>query len=213
METLLLTSAGMRMKDEILKLVPKDPPDIRLAHITTAALSFKRAPWMISDKREMSAAGFYVQDVDLRGKREDDLRNELEGKDIIYGQGGNPYYLLKYVYQSGFDRVIKELISKGVLYVGASAGSYIMCPTLEMAMWARPERLRYGLAPDVKALGYVPFLLKVHYDAKNRERNEQVKEEMSKTKYPVRILTDDQAILVQDGKTTLVGKGEEIKLL
>ncbi len=168
---------------------------------------------MISDKKKMLEVGLQVHDVDLTGKKEDELRNELKDKDAIYVQGGNPYYLLKYVYQSGFDKVVKELVAKGVLYVGVSAGSYIMCPTLEMAMWAREDRKRYGLTPNVKALGYVPFLLKVHYDAKNQERNEKVKEEMKKSKYPVRILTDDQAILVQDGKASLVGKGEEIKLL
>jgi len=44
------------------------------------------------------------------------------------------------------------------------------------------------------------------------EFREDVKEGIQRSKFQVKILTDDQAILIQDGKTSLIGKGKEIIL-
>jgi hypothetical protein len=47
----------------------------------------------------------------------------------------------------------------------------------------------------------------VHYDPRY---NDLIKEHASTAQYPVRILNDDQAFLVQDQKITFLGPGEEI---
>ncbi|MFA4880714.1 MAG: Type 1 glutamine amidotransferase-like domain-containing protein [Candidatus Doudnabacteria bacterium] len=132
----------------------------------------------------------------------------LGDKDIIYVQGGNTFYLLKCVRESGFDKVVKELILKGVIYIGASAGSCIACPTIEMAYWKHPDRNTFGLT-DLRALNLVPFLLSVHFKP---EYAPVLKRKISTSKYPVKILTDEQAILVRNGEAKLVGCGEEIKI-
>ena len=66
----------------------------------------------------------------------------------------------------------------------------------------------YGLNSR-KALNIVPFLVTVHF---KEEFREDVKEGIQRSKFQVKILTDDQAILIQDGKTSLIGKGKEIIL-
>jgi len=58
-------------------------------------------------------------------------------------------------------------------------------------------------------MGLIPFLIVAHYEPKFKK---DVETGITKTKYPVRVLTDDQAILIKDGKEKLVGKGREIKL-
>ena len=200
-KTLLLTSAGMRMQDEILKLLPKSPVETKLAHIITASNEVNPHPWRDNDKKAMLKLGIQVEDIDVKGKTENELRLILKDKDVIYVQGGSPYYLLKYVKESGFDKVVKDLINKGVLYIGASAGSYIACPTIEQALWKKPKRNRHGLADDEPAMGLVPFLIVAHYEPKFAE---SVKAGISRTKYPVKVLTDSQAILVKNDKTKLL---------
>ncbi|MBU2545485.1 hypothetical protein KKC65_03505 [Patescibacteria group bacterium] len=68
-----------------------------------------------------------------------------------------------------------------------------------------------NLEPVPVNIGGVSFdaFLSVHYEDKYREI---LKESISKAKYPVRILTDKQAILIQDDKIKFVGEGPEIKL-
>ena len=59
-------------------------------------------------------------------------------------------------------------------------------------------------------MNLVPFLVSVHY---NREKYRQgLKEGIKKSKYPVKILTDEQALLITDKEVSLLGSGPEIKL-
>jgi peptidase E len=117
--------------------------------------------------------------------------------------------LLKSIKESGFDKVIKKLLPQGLIYMGASAGSYVACPTIEMATWKHQDKYdHYGLT-DLTAMNLVPFLLMAHYKPENQEL---LKEEISQANLPVKILTDEQAIMAQDGSFKLIGKGGEIKL-
>ncbi|MBI2514714.1 Type 1 glutamine amidotransferase-like domain-containing protein [Candidatus Wolfebacteria bacterium] len=208
MKTILLTSAGMDVKEEILEILPKPANQIKLAHISTASKAEGNLSYLEKENREMKALGFQVEEIDIEGKNEAELRKLLEDRDVIYVQGGNTFYLLKYVRESGFDKVVKDLIDKGVIYIGVSAGSYIACPTIEMANWKSQDRNVVGLT-DFAGLNLVPFLLSVHYKP---EYKEVLKREILAAKYPVKILTDEQAILIRDGEISLVGKGEEIKI-
>jgi len=208
MRTILLTSAGMNVKEEILKILPKPANQTKVAHITTASKVEGDLSYLEKENRIMGEIGLDVENIDIEGKTEDELRMLLKNKDVIYIQGGNSFYLLKHVRASGFDKVAKELIGKGVIYVGVSAGSYIACPTIEMATWKPQDKNIVGLT-DLTALNLVPFLISVHYRPKYKGI---LKEAVAKAKYPVRILTDDQALLIRNGEVKLVGKREEINL-
>lgn len=195
----------MNVKAEILKLLSAPANQIKLAHITTASKAEDDIAYVKKDSQIMADVGFEAQEIDIEGKNENELRRLLGDKDIIYVQGGNTFYLLKCVRESGFDKVVKEFIQKGVIYIGVSAGSYIACPTIEMA---NPDKNTVGLT-DLRALNLVPFLLSVHFKP---EYSPVLKRKISTSKYPVKILTDEQAILVRNGEAKLVGKGEEIKI-
>lgn len=198
----------MNVKEEILKILSKPIHQTKIAHITTASKIENNLGYLEKENLIMREVGFNVENIDIEGKNENELRALLGYKDIIYVQGGNTFYLLKHARASGFDKVVKELIKKGVIYVGVSAGSYIACPTIEMANWKHPDKNTVRLT-DLKGLNLVPFLLSVHFDP---QYTPTLKNEISNAKYPVKILTDSQAILVRDDKIELVGCGEEIKL-
>ncbi|MFA4880715.1 MAG: hypothetical protein WC650_03785 [Candidatus Doudnabacteria bacterium] len=84
MKTLLLTSAGMKMlrmsfandilKEEILKLLPRPANQIKLAHITTASKAEDDISYVKKDSQIMADVGFHVQEIDIEGKNEDELR-------------------------------------------------------------------------------------------------------------------------------------------
>jgi len=200
MKTILLTSAGLEMKTEILKILPKPAEQIKLAHIITASKVSEDITYLKDDKQKMIDLGFEVQDIDIEGKSEQELREILEGFDIIYVQGGNPFYLIKAIRESGFQKVVEELIAQGKIYIGVSAGSMVAGPTVETGLWKRKGRNVFGLN-DFTAMGLVDFNLFVHYEEKYKKNLE---EESPKSKYPVKTLTNDQAILIQDGKITFL---------
>ena len=207
MSTILLTSGGMTVKEEILKILPKPLSKLKMVCITTAHNPDveKNPEYVSKDKVALKATGLKFQELDIKDKTEKELRKILSDKNVIYVQGGNSFYLLKYIRESGFDKVVKDLINQGVVYIGVSAGSMVACQTIETANWKHQDKNEVGLE-DFTAMGLVPFNVFVHYSP---EYTSTVGEELSKSKFPLHLLTDSQALLIKDGKVELVGEGKE----
>lgn len=206
--TLLLTSNGVQkgLRDTFLSLLPKPPQNISVSYIITAALGEEgNKPWLYTAKQQLQSFGISdIEDLDIRGKNKEDLFSILSKKDIILVNGGNTFYLLKYIKESGFDTVIKELINQGKLYVGVSAGSYVACPTIEHAHWKPQDRNDFGIT-DLKGLNLTPFLITAHF---TEEVRRTVEEEVKTTKYPVVALHDNQAVLVKENSVKVIGEGK-----
>lgn len=151
--------------------------------------------------------GFNVIDLSLKDETQEVVEQTLQKADVIFVAGGNTFYLLEQARKSGFAELLPKLVEKGVIYVGSSAGSYFVGPTIEAANWKNQDKNIVGMT-DFTAINLVPFLLFVHYKP---EHSEILKE--AHTKYPVRILTDEQAILVLDNDYKFVGKGQEVKMV
>ncbi|MEI6266992.1 MAG: Type 1 glutamine amidotransferase-like domain-containing protein [bacterium] len=142
--------------------------------------------------------GLNVDVIDL--EKTDDLEDRLMLSGAIYVKGGNTFKLLKAMKETGFDKVITNIIAKDVIYIGESAGSYVACPTIEMAHWKHQDANKIGLE-DLTALSLVPYLLTVHY---KDEFKTIINNEISKSKYEVRILRDNQLILIENDKQSII---------
>ena len=178
--------------------------EMKIGYITTASKVARDKTFLEKVKNAMRENNILFEEIDIEGKSKDEILNFFKNKNIIHVEGGNTFYLLRAIRESGFAEVLKELLSEGKIYIGTSAGAYIMCPSIEVANWNETGRDRFGLT-DFSALNYVPFVLKVHY---KNEAGDLIKEKMKTLKYPLRILRDGQGILVEDGKYTFFG-GEE----
>jgi len=209
MKTLLLTSGGMDVQAELLKILPKPAHQMKIAQIITASKPEPEAAFYIKkDHDAMAKLGFKVTDIDIETQTIKQLEKTLANFDIICVQGGNTFYLLKAVRESGFDQIIEKLINEGKIYMGISAGSIIMCPTIETSGWKGGDRNEVGLT-DLTGLALVPFNIFVHYEPKWQQI---VQKESAKSKYPTRLLTNSQAFLVQNDQVTLVGEQPETKI-
>ena len=208
MKKLLLASNGKFLIEKGYDLlgVPKD--HVRIAYITTASKGARDLNYLENHKKSMHANGLDFEEMDVEGKSLNELDALFSGKNVIHVEGGNTFYLLKAIKESGCDKVLKELVLRGVIYVGTSAGAYIVCPTIETSTWGPDKKDDYGLT-DFTGLNLVPFLLKVHY---KDELENLFREKIKTASRPVRILRDGQAILVENDLYTLVGEGEEVKL-
>ena len=193
MKRLLLTSSGTFVTRYNVTEFGKPLKEMKMAYIITASKKVNDDSYIKIHKNEMDKQGFNYEEIDIADKTESDLRNFFKDKELIYVEGGNTFYLLKCVRESGFEKVVKELIEKGVIYIGSSAGSYIACPTIEIASKSTTHNFdRCGIT-DYTAMNLVPFLIKAHYDPANKK---ELDEKLKDVEYPVKYLTDDQAILV-----------------
>lgn len=209
-QKLLLTSQGLpkELKSVFLNCLTKPLPEIKVSYITTAAYGEAkiRPEWLEIYKNQLREYGINrIDELDIKNKNQDVLEQILSDKDIIFVNGGNTFYLLYWIRYSGFDKLIPTLLSRGKLYVGISAGSYICCPTIEQSNWKHADKNKIGLT-DLTALNLVPFLISAHFEEKYRT----VIEKAAKScKYPIIALNDTQAILVEDSKYKLVGTGSK----
>ena len=210
MKTILLLSSGSFLENDLSGILGRPFKDYKIAHIITASKGkgVNSLDHLERARSKFKKWGCYFEDVDIEGKNESELRNILKNFGGVFVNGGSTFYLLKCIRESGFDKIIKELLPQGFLYIGASAGSYVCCPTIEMSLWKHQDKYdHYGLT-DLRALDLIPFLMTVHY---SEEYKELLKEKIAMTNYQVKILNDEQAILVDEDKTVLLG-GEEIIL-
>jgi dipeptidase E len=206
---LLLTSAGIHesFKDIFLSLLPKPASEISVSYIITAAFGEEGdKSWLYKAKEQLQSFGILdIEDLDLRGKNKEDLYSTLSKKDIILVNGGNTFYLLKYIKESGFDDVIKQLLKQEKIYIGISAGSYIACPTIEQAHWRHQDRNDWNVT-DLAGLNLVPFLISAHFTENIRS---EVEDGVRSTRYPVVALSDTQAVLVRKNEIKIIGEGKK----
>ncbi len=180
--------------------------EINIGYVTTASNVTRTKSFFVDVKNKIKENGYKFEEIDITGKTQDEMLNFFTDKNVIHVEGGNAFHLLKIIREVGFDDVLKKLLNDGKVYIGTSAGSYIMCPTIEVANWNEDGRDRCGIT-DFTALNYVPFILKAHY---TDEQENKVREKSLTSKYPLRILRDGQGIIVEDGKYTFVGNDNEV---
>ncbi len=200
---LFLASSAYLVLDQLIPLLPDNPHNLKLAFIPTAAdpYAVDNRPWFDADRAKLVAMGFAVTDYDLKGKNPQSLHEDLSKYQVIFVSGGNTYYLLNEVKKSGFDIVIKRLLASGVVYIGSSAGSVIMCPTIDHARAIEHPELVPELT-DYTAIGLTAKLIAPHYG--NPKYNERYKQMESEWGDKLILLRDDQAVIVNDDETEIV---------
>jgi len=209
MKTLILTSSGQFITaNNVDDFLPKKITDCKIAYIITASKKVSDTGYIDRHRQKMDELNFSYDEIDIAGMNENELRKALDGHDIIMVEGGNTFYLLKAIRESGFENVAKDLIAKGVVYIGSSAGSYVACPSIIVSTYAKKQKDRCGVT-DFTAMHLVPFLIKTHYTP---DMLPDLNDIRTKIEYPLHILDDQQALLVRDGEVQLLGGGDEIIL-
>jgi len=186
--------------------IPKN--QMKIGYITTSSKGARDKSFFENVKNVIRDNGYDFEEVDIESKTKEELRSFFKDKNIIHMEGGNTFYLLKAIRETGFAEILKDLLEEGRTYIGTSAGAYIMCPSVDVANWDKTGKSRFGIA-DFAALNHVSFVLKVHY---TNEQEAKVREGMQTLKYPIRILKDGQGIFCEDGVCRFIGDEEEIKL-
>jgi dipeptidase E len=208
MKTLFLTSTFSKVAGELTKLLQASIKQQTVAFIPTAGDVYDNKWFVEADRAKLEEMGFRLIDVSLKDFEKESLSETLKGVDIIFVAGGNTFYLLEQARKSGFIDIVPKLVEKGAVYIGSSAGSYLACPTIEVANWKHQGRNIVGLT-DLTSLSLVPFLMSVHYKP---EYDESLREGIKRTSIPVKILTDDQALIIKGDDVKLVGFGNEVVL-
>lgn len=199
MQRLFLTSSGSTVTQDIAKTIGKKARGMRLAFIDTAAEAETGGKqWLRDDRVALVRAGFDMFDYTLTGKTAHQLEKDLSSIDGVFLEGGNQFYLLQRIQQSGFAPFIRTCVKRGVIYIGSSAGSQVAGPDLYPTY--RPDHVKKApLLKGYEGLGFVDFVVFPHWGS-DHFRKLYLKQRLAHaytTKHKIILLTDNQYIRVE----------------
>lgn len=199
-----ITTAGDNIewipeKEGSKKFIPK------LKELTAEELT-KKEEWLKEYRAKFEEMGHSVVFVDLKEELAK-IREVLETADVIDVGGGDVNWLLEWAKKSKLNSYLKDLLTKGVVYIGTSAGSMLVNPDIGFTWW-EPESF-----DDRVGLGIIDFMFQPLHGgndvSKAKEFTERKKHLQSLVDYPWKIylVMDGQAIKVDGDKIEHIGAG------
>ncbi|HVJ05332.1 MAG TPA: dipeptidase PepE [Candidatus Saccharimonadales bacterium] len=82
----------------------------------------------------------------------------LDEADAVFVGGGNTFRLLKTLHEFGLIEAIRHRVAEGMVYMGASAGSNVACPTIRTT-----NDMPIVEPPTLNALNLFPYQINPHY--------------------------------------------------
>lgn len=212
---LLLTSGGLENQsiiDALSDLVQKPFFELKVAFIPTASNleSGDKKDWFIADLIQLKDLKFNSIDiVDISALPKEIWLERLQAADILYVEGGNTYHLMYWFNKSGLSEILPELL-KTKIYIGASAGSLIVTPSILNSKSEKKfaEALHKKISDN--GLSFVNFMFEPHinspwcpeltfYDLEKRSKE---------YKYSIYGLDDNSAIKVDGDKIEIISEGQ-----
>jgi peptidase E len=122
----------------------------------------------------------------------------FKDKDLIWITGGAAGYLMYWIYRTGFDQLLPEVLKRS-LYVGSSAGAMISGQSMDICNWYIGETERG--ASYIPSLKLVDFDIYPHYE---ENLYDQIKENYKGNK--LYLLKNGEEIIVEDDKVKVIGE-------
>lgn len=196
---LLLTSTGLTSENVSLKFkgLVSNPENTSVAIVTTAAEGKSENKYSQLAKKQFEDLGFVAVDfVDL----ETEPQKDFSSYGVIYVCGGNTFKLLKFAREANFKTAIEDLLERDGVYIGVSAGSTIVGPSIVIAGEVAADSNDIGLE-DLTGFGITDLIILPHYSP-------EIEEEVIafENKYSVKVerLNNSQAILIENDQENLV---------
>lgn len=196
---LFLTSTGLSSEavTEELRRISINSRNTLAAIITTAAEGKEKNKYSQLAKKQFEGMGFIDVDfVDLEAQPEKDLSSY----GIIYVCGGNTFKLLKFAREANFKTSIENLLKRNGIYIGVSAGSIIVGPSIEIAGEVAADKNEVGLE-DLTGFGITNLIVLPHYSP---ELEEETKAFEAKHGVFVERLSNSQAAVIENGEKTII---------
>lgn len=163
---LFLTSYRVPSPKSLFELVGKRPEDIRAAIIPNAKDYYaqRARDFKINETRlYLESLGLTCGVVDLREcSSEKQLEVRLKAYDMLWVSGGNTFCLRHAMKASGFEKIIKDVLTSGLVYCGESAGAIVAGKSLRGVELA--DEPAFAESVIDKGLGLIPLYISPHAD-------------------------------------------------
>lgn len=204
---LLLTSTGITndaLASGLTKLTGKLPQEVKIGFVPTAAnVEEGNKDWVVDQLTNLAKYGYTWIDIVDPCAAGVDWKTRLDETDVIYISGGNTFHLLDQVRKTGFDTWL-EAHKQDKIFVGSSAGSIIMTPSIAVA-GVEPGDPNLAEITDLQGLGWVDFEISPHVP--EMVSVEASSKYQSTTDCELYLIDDNTGILVEDDNIEVITEG------
>jgi dipeptidase E len=196
--------------EELVKLCPDNKKVGVIMNAIDWSNDKERIAKSLNDQMDiLKSLGFGPEQIDLRNyfSKAEELKKHLSSFGLVWVYGGNTFVLKRAYEQSGFDKIIKEMIEKDeIIYAGFSAGIVILSKSLKgLEIVDDPNVVPEGYEKDFNwdGLGILDYHIAVHYKSDHLESASVDKEVeyCEKNNIPYQTLKDGEVIVVNDEGT------------
>ncbi|MCB0351606.1 MAG: Type 1 glutamine amidotransferase-like domain-containing protein [Bdellovibrionales bacterium] len=144
---------------------------------------------------------YFAADSDFLKKE----MNEAFKSDVIYLAGGNTFYFLKHLRESGFLKKLEAFARRGGIVAGLSAGAIIMTPHIRLAGYPPHEGdINEVKLKNLKGLGLVNFEFLPHF-TNSRKTNEAMIKYSKKSPLPILACPDGSGVVATELSMQFMG--------
>lgn len=175
------------------RMLSKPFTEARVLFIPTAALlpedpNYEYADWCKKNLLLLGVPQKNIMPYDIDSSL---TASQAMAFDVIFFTGGNTPYLARRVRETGFEKLIKQMVYANKVYVGISAGSMLAMTNFNV------DNLNEHTLLDFAGLGLIDIYFSVHCQPGTPARTD-----LPKTHIP---LTDNQALAVSCMGYELIG--------
>lgn len=171
----------------------------KIVYIPTAANGEYWGSWKVGKSVKVAKSlTKYFKIIELENYYKTDIFSPIEKADILWIAGGMAGYLLYWMRRVKFDKKLPEILSKGTIYVGSSAGSMVCAKTqyVSECYLGDPE----PGASLLPGLGLIDFEIYPHFED---EQLLEIKKRWKKGE--LYLLKNGEAITVENNKVEVLG--------
>ncbi len=204
MKKLFLSSSFIDVALHFEKFANEDIKGKTVTFIPTASIPEEIKFYVANDKSAFERLGIIVDELNVSEKTASEIEDTLNKNDYIYVSGGNTFYLLQELKNSGADKLIINHINKGKIYIGASAGSVILSPNIDF-ITQMDDKSKAPELNNYNGLAMVDFYTLPHHT--NPPFKEMAENIITDYHHKINLvpISNSQVIEVNDGSHKVIG--------
>lgn len=188
------SSVGSLIKEEISMK--------KVLFIPTASIYEEYKGYVGSARKLFKKLGAVLTEMDISKEEYENIEAAFNNADIIYFTGGNSFFLLEQLRKKGVDKLLKEELNKGKLFIGESAGAIVCAPDIKYIEMMDEKPGDYSLTDD-GGLNLINFYVLPHYlTAPFKKVTEKILEQFNDL--DICPINNSQAVIVEEGSKRIV---------
>ncbi len=195
---MILTSDGItsnKIKKEFLRLLEKPASETKVLIIYTLRKK-SYIKYLRRVNTQLKNLGINKRNI-IYANVSNNIKKPKEYFDVIYSCGGNTFYILDRIRKTGFDKLIKNFVNRGGLYIGVSAGSIIVHRTIKGVDGGKEGDVNDIGLRNLNALNLTHVGIFPHF---RKDLIDDVRALKKSANWPVKELRDGEALVILNNK-------------